>query len=150
MDRTTKDIAAPVLLEIMKHYKDIHLDIDILFVNKTPFLLAISQDIGFMHCKPMASNHSKRVQNGPKQITIDYQSRGFKIVTAFGDGAFENLIEWAQSELHIGLITCTADSHVSRAKNVIRFVRERLRSIQSEPPFKKIPEEANNSNDKTC
>ena len=41
MDRTTEDIAAPVPPEIMKHYKDIHLDIDILFVNKTAFLLAI-------------------------------------------------------------------------------------------------------------
>ena len=38
MDRTTGDIAAPVLPAIMKPYKDIHLDIDILFMNKTAFL----------------------------------------------------------------------------------------------------------------
>ena len=61
MDRTTEDIAVPVPPEIMKHYKDIHLDIDILFVNKTAFLLAISRDIRFIHCKAMASNHSKRM-----------------------------------------------------------------------------------------
>ena len=48
-DRTTEGIAAPVPPEIMKYYKDIHLDIDILFVNKTAFLLAISQDIGFIN-----------------------------------------------------------------------------------------------------
>ena len=41
MDRITEDIAAPVPSEIMEHYKDIRLDIDILFVNKTAFLLAI-------------------------------------------------------------------------------------------------------------
>ena len=63
MDRTTKDIVIPVPPEIIKHYKDIHLDIDILFVNKTAFLLEISRDIRFIHCKPMTSNHSKRVQN---------------------------------------------------------------------------------------
>ena len=28
----------------MKHYKDIHLDIDMIFENKTAFLLAISQE----------------------------------------------------------------------------------------------------------
>ena len=39
MDRTTEDIVAPVTPEIIKHYKDIHSDIDILFVNKTTFLL---------------------------------------------------------------------------------------------------------------
>ena len=72
MDRTTEDIAAPVPLEIMKHYKDIHLDIDILFVNKTVFLLAISWDIGFIHCRLMSSSATKRVQNTMEQITLDY------------------------------------------------------------------------------
>ena len=61
MDRTTEDIAAPVPPEITKHYKDIHLDIDIVFVDKTAFLLAISRDIGFIHYKPMASSVSKQV-----------------------------------------------------------------------------------------
>ena len=37
-------------MERLKHYKDIHLDIDILYMNQTPFLLAISRDIGFIHC----------------------------------------------------------------------------------------------------
>ena len=39
MDRTTEDVATPVPPKIMEHYKDIHLDIDLLFVNKIPFLL---------------------------------------------------------------------------------------------------------------
>ena len=66
MDRTTEVIVAPVPPEIMKLFKDIHLDIDIIFVNKTVFLLEISRDIGFIHCKAVASNHRKRVQNGLK------------------------------------------------------------------------------------
>ena len=37
----------------------IHLDIDILFVNKTAFLLVISWDIGFIHCIPMVSSVTK-------------------------------------------------------------------------------------------
>ena len=35
--------------------------------------------------------------------------------------------------------TCAADSHVPRAKNAIRFVEERLRSIQSKTQFDKYP-----------
>ena len=38
-------------------------------------------------------------------------------------------------ELHIDLIPYAADSHVPRAENATRFVKERLRSIQSETPF---------------
>ena len=37
------------------------------------------------------------------------------------------------------LLTCAADSHVPRAKNAIRFVKDRLVSIQSETPFTKYP-----------
>ena len=44
----------------------------------------------------------------------------------------------ARQELHIDLTTCAADSHVPRAENAIRFIKERLRSIQYETPFKKF------------
>ena len=116
MDRTTEDIASPVLPKIMKYYKHIYPDIDILFVNNTVFLLAISRDIRFIYCRPMSSSVTKQVQNAMKQITLDYQARGFNVVTTFGDGAFEHLTNWMRSELHIGLITCAVDSHVPRAK----------------------------------
>ena len=44
-----------------------------------------------------------------------------------------------RSELNIDLTTCATDSHVPRVENAIRFVKERLRSIQCETPFKKYP-----------
>ena len=87
MDRTTEDIATPVPSEIMEHYKNIHLDIDLLFVNKIPFLLAKSRDIGFILCKALFTKHDKRVQNGLRSIVLDYQTRGFKVIFALGDGA---------------------------------------------------------------
>ena len=55
MDRTTEELAAPVPPTIMEYYSDIHSDIDVLVVNKIPFLLATSQDIGFIHCKALLS-----------------------------------------------------------------------------------------------
>ena len=78
-------------------------------MNKTAFLLAISQDIGFIHCKPMASSVTKRVQNALKQITLDYQARGFKIISTFGDSVFKHLTDWTKSGLHINFVTCAAD-----------------------------------------
>ena len=51
MDRTTELMAAPVPPTFMEYYSDIHLDIDVLFVNKIPFLLTTSRDIGFIHIK---------------------------------------------------------------------------------------------------
>ena len=64
MDRTTEGVATPVPPTIMEHYKDTHLDIDLLFVNMILLLLAKSRDIGFIHCKALLFKHSKQVQNG--------------------------------------------------------------------------------------
>ena len=57
MDRTTKDVDTPIPPEILKHYKNIHIEIHLLFVNKIPFLLEKSRDIGFIHCKAFISKH---------------------------------------------------------------------------------------------
>ena len=59
MDKSTEDVVIPVPLEIKKHYKNIHLDIDLLFVKKIPLLLAKSRYIGFIHCKALLTNHNK-------------------------------------------------------------------------------------------
>ena len=80
----------------------------------------------------MSRNVTKRIQNAMKQITLDYQARGFNVATAFGDSGFDHLIDWMRSELNIDLTTCAADSHAPRAENAIRLVKERLRSIQCE------------------
>ena len=57
----------------------------------------------------------------------------------FGDGAFKPIVNWARTELHVDLVTCAADSHVPRAENAIQFVKERVRSVQSETPFDRYP-----------
>ena len=91
IDRTTEDIVAPLPPNTIEHYKDIHLNIDVLYVNQTPFLLAISRDIGFIYCRLMSNNVTKRIQNALKQIKLDYQARGFNVVSAFGNGEFDHL-----------------------------------------------------------
>ena len=94
---------------IMDHYKDINLDIDLLFLNKIPILLMISRYIRFMHFKALLSKHNKCVQNRLQQIV---QSRGFKTICTFVDRAFENIVDWVSSNLHLDLTNCTVDLHV--------------------------------------
>ena len=87
----------------------------------------------------MSNNVTKQIQNAMKQITLNYQARGFNVVPAFGDGEFNHLKNWMRSGLPIDLDTCAADSHVPKAESAIRFVKERLRSTQCKTPFKKYP-----------
>ena len=86
----------------------------------------------------MSNNVTKRIQNAIEQITLNYQARGFNVVTTFCNDVFDYLKDWMRSELRIDLDRCAADSHVPRAENTIKFVKERLRSIQCETLFKNI------------
>lgn len=112
MNRTSEKVTASVPDSILKHYKDVHLDMDLMFVNGVAFFLATSRDIGFIHCQAVLSKHNKRVQDALCTIVADYQHRGFRVRIAFGDNAFEPLKGWMKSELKIDLDTCDADSHV--------------------------------------
>ena len=73
----------------------------------------------------MLTNHEKHMRNELQQIVLDYEARGFKVISMFWDGAFKSIVNRAQSELHINLVTCAADLHVPRAENTIQFVKER-------------------------
>ena len=86
MDRTTEDIATPVPPTIMEHYRDIHLDADVLFLNKIPFLLATLRDIGFIYCKALLSKHGKRVQNGLQSIILDTNFGDSRLYPLLGTG----------------------------------------------------------------
>ena len=53
---------------IMDHYKDIHLDIDLLLVNKIQILLMRSPNFRFIYFKALLSKYNKYVKNRLQQI----------------------------------------------------------------------------------
>ena len=94
MDRTTEDVATPVPPTIMEHYRDVHLDIDILQVNKIPFIFAKSRDIGFIHCKVMLSKHDNQVQNGIRLIILAIKGvKGYFCIWRWRFWAFSQMDE---------------------------------------------------------
>ena len=83
--------------EILKHYKEIHQDIDVMYINKIPFLVAVSKSIGMIHCTPVMNKDNKRVSDALTSIIAQYNGQGFKVVTIHGDGAFDSLKDWAMN-----------------------------------------------------
>ena len=112
MIRVTENIAAPVPPEILQYYKNVHIDMDIMFVNGTAFFTSTSRDIKFIHCRAILSKHNQRVQDALQTIISDYNSRGFTVITASCDIAFEPLKEWMKERLNVNLETCDRDGHV--------------------------------------
>ena len=124
MERVTKDIISPVPSSVLENYKNIHLDIDLLFVNEVAFFLATSRHVGFIHCRAVLLKHDKRVANALQETVKEYEQRGFKVISISGLLTFEPMKQWVKDELNITLTTCDADSHVPRAENAINFVKE--------------------------
>ena len=88
-DNTEKYSEVPT--EVLKHYKEVHLDIDVMYINKIPFLVAVSKSIGMIHCMPVMNKDNKRVSDALTSIISQYNGRGFKVSTIHGDGAFDSL-----------------------------------------------------------
>lgn len=84
MNRISEDIGTSIPPKILEDYKNIHLDMDIMFVNSVVFFLAKSRDISFIHCIPVLWKHNKRVQNDIMLIVNEYENRGFVVKTASG------------------------------------------------------------------
>ena len=72
-------------------------------------------------------------------IISQYNRRGFNVSTIHGDGAFDSLKDWAMNTHKVQLTVCGADGHVPQAENTIKFIKEQVRCIQCNMPFKRLP-----------
>ena len=53
---------------ILKEYRDVHVDVDIIYVNKIPFFTAISRNIKLTHCRVISTRDKKRVQDSMQEL----------------------------------------------------------------------------------
>ena len=61
VDRTTEEIEAQVPPKIIEHYKYVHLDLYILYLNSVDFFLENSRNIRFIHCKEILSSWTNKL-----------------------------------------------------------------------------------------
>jgi hypothetical protein len=73
MERVTEDTISPVPSSVLENYKNIHLDIDLLFINDVAFFLAKSRHVEFIHCRAVLSKHDKRVANALRETVKEYE-----------------------------------------------------------------------------
>ena len=71
------DIKCEVSKSIMDEYSNIHLDIDMMLVNKVVYFTAISQHIRCVHYMAIKQRVKHRVSNTLKEIIKVYAKRGF-------------------------------------------------------------------------
>ena len=101
----SKQIIPP---DILLKYKDVTLAMDIMFVNKLPFLLTLSRDIKFGTVEYLLSRGHTNVMNAIRQIKALYRIRGFRVRHIHSDGEFSAMEADLLME-RITLTTCAND-----------------------------------------
>ena len=107
----------------MDQYQSVTLYIDVMKVNRMPFLVTISWAIKFGTTGWLKNAKSPTLLLQLEQINRIYRQRGFKIETIEADGQFEPLRD-AFTGMQITLNKCSREEHVPVIERQIRTLKD--------------------------
>ena len=128
----------PIPMTIMTQYRKIILCVDVMKVNKMPFLVTISRAIKFGTVAWLKNAKPDTILKHIKDVYKIYVQRGFKLEIVEVDGQFEPL-RGDLAEIGINMNKCSREEHIPVAERRIRTIKERSRCICNTLPFKKLP-----------
>ena len=123
---------------ILKLYKNIVIEADIMYINGIAFFVTVSRKLHFCTAEMLQNRKSKTIINAVTQVKSLYNSRGFTITDIAMDGEFEPL-SGELADLEMQFNPCARDEHVPAIERQIRTIKERTRCIFNTLPFKKLP-----------
>ena len=126
------------MTSILKHYGEITLCVDLMYVNKVPLLVTLSWNIKFGMMEAVADRKEATLLKCIKGVVTLYWKAGFKVTIALMDGEFVPL-RGRLAELGIHLNETSRDEHVGDIERYICMVKERMRAIYNTLPFQKVP-----------
>ena len=129
-------------VSIPQHIKErfadgVHLEFDIIFANRLPFVHSRSQNVTFRTIQRIKSRAASYIKNTCKKVVEVYKRRGFKVTDFHGDNEFdlEGLPELLGAEGHF----CAADEHVGGIERQARTIKERSRCSCHDAPYRFVP-----------
>ena len=74
--------------DILEKYGDVTLAIDVMAINKIPFIITISRHIHFGTAKLICNKSKRTIMTSIQQVMRAYHARGFRVCNILGDGGF--------------------------------------------------------------
>ena len=127
-------ITDPVPPDILKRHGRASIAVDVMFINKEPFLVTYSRSLRFGTVTHLANRKAVLVGESLKEVTDLYEHRGFEIDNVFADYEFEKIRPMFPS-----LNTTGEDDHVPEIERYIRTIKDRVRSTYRMLPFQHVP-----------
>ena len=126
---------------IVKNYSKISLYIDVMHVNGIMFLVSVSKHIGLVQCICIRKKNREKFLHAMLLMIRVYRARGvFEVISIGADKAFDAVESEIKDEpYNVTLTTCDADRHVEFVKRMLRFVKERIRTVRLAMPYKVLP-----------
>ena len=118
--------------EILKSRKELEVPTDIMFTNKLPFLVSISQWLKFTTIDCISSKNEIALVTHINKIVSYYISKGLHVVTMFLDPEFKSLEE---KVVITTLNTTGACDHIPEVERYIQVIKERMRAHHTKLPF---------------
>jgi hypothetical protein len=123
---------------VVERNKVVTMAADIFFVNGTPFLVMLSRNIKFVTVEHLPVRTAKALVKHIEQVLHVYGCGGFNVRTILMliDGEFEKIKGLLRN---VECNTTAAKEHVSKAKRMIRTIKERTRGLLATLTFEHIP-----------
>lgn len=124
----------PVPPELLQIHKDLHLAMDLMFINKLPFLVSVSKDLEFTTVEYVVDRKLPQIIRGVKRIFKFYKDRGFVLKTACVDNEFSSMIP----DIPLLLNVASTNENLPLVERRIRVIKERVRALRHTLPLKRF------------
>ena len=120
---------------ILDEYKQVILAVDIMFINKIPFLVTKSRDLQFGTVEQLENRQAPTFIAAIRDVVALYKARHFKVSTILADMEFA-CINNEFPNIHVDI--CGVDDHIPEVERYIRTLKDRTRSQYNVLPFTHI------------
>jgi hypothetical protein len=121
---------------VVERNKVVTMVADVFFVDGTPFLVMLSRNIKFVMVEHLPVRTAKAQVKHIKRVLRVYGRGGFNVRAILMDEEFEKIKGLL---CNVECNTTAAKEQVSKAKQMIRTIKERTRGLLATLPFKHIP-----------
>ena len=129
-------VPSPLPMDIAKHHSDVTLCLDFFYVQRLPFVHAISRKIGYRQAVAVPDQAKETMLSFVNKSIFEYTKRGFEVVDVHADKEFECLRE---SLGNVSLEICGPEEHVPEVEHSIRTMKETMRATAHGLPYRRLP-----------
>ena len=125
--------------ELAMRSKELKLAIDIMFIDKSVFLVSIDRSLKFCASVPLKDWNAEEIYGGLDVILRHYNNEEYEINKIHCDKEFKSIMDAVSDNLNVEMVYASTNDHVPDIERSNRTVEERYVVAFYRLPDKRIP-----------